>query len=184
MTIPVATPAGDAETAREPALVPFEEVYRCYAGSVHRFCVSQICDPTAADDLTHETFLKAFVAYQRVGPDLTSARAWLLTIARNLCTDHERNRGRWRRLLSRWVERPSATGNVVETVAEHRADIGRVTAALAGFRDRERQLIGLRVAADLSYWEIAEVLGISEAAAKVATHRALRKLRARLENSS
>jgi len=180
---PVATPAGDGETAEEPELAPFEDVYRCHAGSVHRFCVSQVCDPAAAEDLTHETFVKAFVAYQRVGPDLTSARAWLLTIARNLCTDHERHRGRWRRLLSRLVQRPSATGNV-ETVAEQRADIERVTTTLAGFPDRERQLIGLRVAADLSYREIAEVLGTSEAAAKVATHRALTKLRARLENSS
>src|SRR5215469_16589301 len=118
VTFPVATPAGDSETAREPPLVPFEEVYRCHAGSVHRFCVSQVCDSAAAEDLTHETFVKAFLVYQRVGPDLTSARAWLLTIARNLCTDHERHRGRWRRLLSRLVERPSATGNVVETVAE------------------------------------------------------------------
>src|SRR5215469_14134550 len=118
VTFPVATPGGDGETAREPALAPFEEVYRRHAGSVHRFCMSQVYDPAAAEDLTHETFVKAFVAYQRVGPDLTSARAWLLTIARNLCTDHERHRGRWRRLLSRLVERPSATGNVVETVAE------------------------------------------------------------------
>ncbi len=134
--------------------------------------------PAAAQDLTHETFFKTFVAYPRVGPDLTSARAWLLTIARNLCADHHRHRGRWRRLLSRLVERPPATGNV-ETVAEYRVDIERVTTALAAFRDGERQLIGLRVAADLSYREIAEVLGTSEAAAKVATHRALTKLRAR-----
>jgi len=180
---PVATSAGDGDIAKEPLLAPFEDVYRCCAGSVHRFCVSQVFDPTVAEDLTHETFVKAFVAYQQVGPDLTSARAWLLTIARNLCADHHRNRGRWRLLLSRLVQRPSATGNV-ETVAERRADIERVTTALAGFRQRERQLIGLRVAADLSYREIGEVLGISEAAARVATHRALTKLRARLENSS
>jgi hypothetical protein len=31
--------------------------------------------PAAAQDLTHETFFKTFVAYPRVGPDLTSARA-------------------------------------------------------------------------------------------------------------
>ena len=168
--------------AKEPELAPFEEVYRWHAGSVHRFCVSQVYDPTAAEDLTHETFVKAFVAYQRVGPDLTSARAWLLSIARNLCADHHRRRGRWRRLLSRLVERQSAMATV-ETMAEHRVAIERVTTALAGFRDRERQLIGLRVAADLSYREMAEVLGTSEAAVKVATHRALTKLRARLENS-
>ncbi len=35
------------------ALVPFEEVYRCHAGGVHRYCVSQVWDRAAAEDLTH-----------------------------------------------------------------------------------------------------------------------------------
>ena len=182
MTIPVAATAGEGQVPTESALLPFEEVYRSHAGSVHRYCLSQVYEPAVAEDLTHETFARAFVAYPRIGPDLTSARAWLLTIARNLCADHHRLRSRWRRLVSRGVEGPPATGSV-ETAVQQRVDVERVTRALAGFRERERQLIGLRVAADLSYREIAELLGTSEAAAKVATHRALAKLRARLENS-
>jgi RNA polymerase sigma-70 factor (ECF subfamily) len=163
-------------------LVPFEEVYRCHAASVHRFCVSQVNERAAAEDLTHETFVRAFVAYDRVGPDLDSARAWLLAIARNLCADHHRRRGRRRRLLSRLTSRPPA-GPDVAVVAERQVDLARVTTALATFRERERQLIGLRVAADLSYREIGELLRISESAAKVGTHRALAKLRARLEEA-
>jgi DNA-directed RNA polymerase specialized sigma24 family protein len=45
-------------------------------------------------------------------------------------------------------------------------------------------LIGLRVAADLSFREVAALLGISEEAAKVATRRALRKLRSKLEDKT
>ncbi len=161
-------------------LVPFEDLYRCHASGVHRYCVSQVCDRAAAEDLTHETFVRAFVAYERVGPDLASARAWLLAIARNLCADHHRRTGRWRRLVSRLVDRPAGD---VETVAQRRVDLERVTAVLTAFREKERQLIGLRVAADLSYREMAEVLGTSEQAVKVATHRALTKLRARLEEA-
>jgi DNA-directed RNA polymerase specialized sigma24 family protein len=55
-----------------------------------------------------------------------------------------------------------------------------VAAALAGMRRRDRELIGLRVAADLSYRVVGELLGMSEPAAKVATHRALGRLRERL----
>jgi RNA polymerase sigma factor (sigma-70 family) len=51
-------------------------------------------------------------------------------------------------------------------------------------RPRERELIGLRVAADLSYREVGELMGMSEPAAKVATHRALRRLRERLGKAS
>jgi RNA polymerase sigma-70 factor (ECF subfamily) len=121
------------------------------------------------------------VAYERVRPDLHGARSWLLAIARNLCADHYRRHGRWRRLLGRLGDRPPPD---VEAVTERRVDLARVTAVLATFRERERQLIGLRVAADLSYREIAEVLRITESAAKVGTHRALTKLRARLEEES
>jgi RNA polymerase sigma-70 factor (ECF subfamily) len=54
---------------------------------------------------------------------------------------------------------------------------------LQQLRRRERELIGLRVAADLSYRDIGAILGISEDAAKVATHRALTRLRAHLEET-
>jgi RNA polymerase sigma-70 factor (ECF subfamily) len=69
----------------------------------------------------------------------------------------------------------------VEVDAEQRDQLRRVSAALATLRSRDRELIGLRVAADLSYRQIADVLGSSESVVKVATHRALTKLRIRLE---
>jgi RNA polymerase sigma-70 factor, ECF subfamily len=182
MTISVGTHAGDDQTISAAGPASFGDVYESHVGSVHRFCLSQVHDPAVAEDLTHETFVKAFIAYERIRPDLTSARAWLITIARNLCVEHHRRLGRVRRLLPRLVRGPSPSGDV-ETLAQHRIEVERVTAALAAFRETDRQLIGLRVAADLSYREVAEVLGMSEAAAKVATHRALMKLRARLESS-
>lgn len=180
MTISVAAHTGDDDTGGPVSPVAFEEVYRVHAGTVHRFCVSQVIDRAVAEDLTHETFVRAFVAYERIAPDLASVRAWLLAIARNVCADHHRRGDRWRRLFARLTDRPPA-GIDVEAVAQDRVQLARVTAALATFRDVERQVIGLRVAADLSYREIAEVLGTSEAAAKLRTHRALTKLRAHLE---
>jgi len=182
MTISVSTNAGDDQTSREDAPASFEDTYERHASSVYRFCLSQVRDRAVAEDLTHDTFVKAAIAYERVRPELTSTEAWLITIARNLCVEHHRRLGRVRGLLSRLVRGPSSRGDV-ETLAHHRIEVERVTAALAAFRKTDQQLIGLRVAADLSYREVAEVLGMSEAAAKVATHRALTKLRTRLESS-
>lgn len=182
MTISVATDPDDDETSGEATPASLGDLYERHAGSVHRFCLSQVHDRALAEDLTHETFAKAIVARERIPTDQASTRAWLITIARNLCVEHHRRLGRVRRLLSRLVRGHSSSADV-ETLAQHRIEIERVTAALAAFRQTERQLIGLRVAADLSYREVAEVLGMSEAAAKVATHRALKKLRVRLESS-
>ncbi|HXM58105.1 MAG TPA: sigma-70 family RNA polymerase sigma factor [Candidatus Dormibacteraeota bacterium] len=146
MTISVAAQAGDDDTAAPAAPVAFEEVYRAHAGSVHRFCLSQVLDRAAAEDLTHETFVRAFVVYEGIAPDLASARAWLLAIARNVCADHHRRGGRLRRLLARLTDRPPARIDV-EAVAQDHVELARVAAALATFRDVERQVIGLRVAA-------------------------------------
>ena len=103
-------------------LVGFDEVYRCHAASVHRFCVSQVYELAIAEDLTHETFVRAFAAYDRVGPDLNSARAWLLAIARNVCADHHRHHSRRRRLLAQLTDRPP-TAPDVESVAERQVDL-------------------------------------------------------------
>lgn len=159
----------------------FAELYREQAAHVHRFCLSQVGDAGVAEDLTHETFLRAFgvEAGRRPSGDL---RPWLIRIARNLCVDHHRRGGRMRRLLSRLRSTPAAAPSV-ELVAEERELLRRVQFELQQLRRRERELIGLRVAADLSYRDIGAILGISDDAAKVATHRALTRLRAHLEET-
>ncbi len=176
------TAVGSAGPAaqRAPSVTPFEEVYVTHAASVHRFCLSQVGDVATAEDLTHETFVRAFNAYDRVRPDAQGMRAWLISIARNLGRDHHRRGSRWR-LVSQRLQRMQPPPSGVEERAEQRAELRRVTAVLSTLRSRERELIGLRVAADLTYSQIAEVLGSSEPVVKVATHRALTKLRNRLE---
>jgi RNA polymerase sigma-70 factor (ECF subfamily) len=161
---------------------PFEALYLDHAAHIHRFCLSQTGNGVIAEDLTHETFLRALAVDEGLRPSPTELRPWLVRIARNLAVDHHRRGSRMRILLTRL--RGSTTGGAdIETIVEQRHDLHRVNAALQGLRPRERELIGLRVAADLSYREIAAVLGIAEATAKVATHRALNRLRTRLEDA-
>jgi RNA polymerase sigma factor (sigma-70 family) len=162
--------------------LPFDQLYTAHVASVHRFCLSQVGE-RAAEDITHDTFVRAYAAYDRVFPTAASGRAWLYSIARNLTTDHHRRHATWRRVLER-QRRDAPEQRDVESVAEARSRLREVAAAMAGLRTRERELIGLRVAADLSYREMGELLGLSEAAAKVATHRALHRLRERLGRAS
>jgi RNA polymerase sigma-70 factor (ECF subfamily) len=171
--------AGDADPP--PALPPFDDVYTSHAANVYRFCLSQLGDAETAADVTQDAFIKAFSAYERVAPDPDTTRTWLISIARNCCIDFHRQNGRWQRLLRR-LERFRQSPIDVELLAHHHSELERATAAIGRLRPRERELIGLRVAADLSFREVAAVLGISEQAAKVATRRALRKLRSKLED--
>ncbi|HEY7926714.1 MAG TPA: sigma-70 family RNA polymerase sigma factor [Candidatus Dormibacteraeota bacterium] len=176
-------PGVHQEAAAHVTLLPFEHLYTSHVASVHRFCLSQVGDAAAAEDITHDTFIRAFAAYQRVRPAEDVARTWLISIARNLSTDHHRRHGRWRRLIER-QRRVVTEQRGVESLAEERSQLHAVAAAMVGMRPRERELIGLRVAADLSYREVGELMGMSEPAAKVATHRALGRLRERLGRAS
>jgi RNA polymerase sigma-70 factor, ECF subfamily len=171
--------ARSRQEASHVAPLPFDQLYTSHVASVHRFCLSQVGDAAAAEDITHDTFIRAYAAYPRVQLLDGGERTWLISIARNLSTDHHRRHGRWRRLLAK-QRRDTVEQRDVESLAEERLRLREVAAALAGMRRRDRELIGLRVAADLSYRVVGELLGMSEPAAKVATHRALGRLRERL----
>ncbi len=169
--------------AAPPSAVPvgLEEIYRLHGATIHRFCLSQLQDPHLAEDASSDVFAVAIGGFHRLG-DENEALYWLLGIARRVVSGHRRSRLRQRRLS----ERAQSCAEPVPTVHERaavREELRRVTEAMAGLGRRDRTLVGLRVAAQLSYAEIAEVMHLSEGAARVATHRALRTLRARLEGS-
>src|ERR1035441_7266650 len=166
-----ATPASEAELSP----LPFEQVYERHAGSVYRFCLSQTGNATTAEDVASETFAAALVAYERVRPEEAGLRPWLFRIARNEAIDHLRRVGRARRFLDRRWFRPEPEH--VEDAALLRAELREVIAAMSRLSRRDRQLLGLRLAAGLSFAEIGTVTGMQEAAARVGPPRALKRLR-------
>jgi RNA polymerase sigma-70 factor (ECF subfamily) len=162
-------------SAAGPEVVPFEQVYARHSAAVYRFCLSQTGDPAVAEDVAADTFAAAFEAYARARPEEQRLRAWLLRIARNQAIDHHRRRARAQRLLTRWMRREPVPD--VEEMASQNADLRRVLDAMLHLSSRDRQLLGLRLAAGLPFAEIASATGMREAAARVACHRALRRLR-------
>jgi len=166
-------------TRLEGAVTPFDEVYREHADAIYRFCVSQLRDAATAEDITADVFAAAFAAYERVHPDAAGARTWLFRIARNAVIDQYRREGRRRSLLAR-IGRDRSFPDSVEATVELRSDLQSIRAALETLRERDRQLVGLRVAAGLSFADIGAVLGMREGSAKMATHRALERVRASL----
>ncbi len=160
----------------EGAAIPFDEVYSQHADAVYRFCVSQLGDVTVAEDVAGDVFAAAFAAYDRVRPAAEGVRTWLFRIARNAVIDQYRREGRRRSLLLR-VGRDRRCEDSVEESAEMRSDLRSICTALETLRERDRQLVGLRVAAGLSYAEAGAVLGIREGATRTATHRALERVR-------
>jgi RNA polymerase sigma-70 factor (ECF subfamily) len=136
-----------------------------------------------ARDLAQRTFLRAFVAARRaLGRDRQRAvpfRRWLVAVAVNLARNHLRNELRFTRArvdaLRLGPAEPGGLGAVEDLVRAERA--ARLREAVLRLPRRQREVLTLRLDAELPFAEIAAVLGITENAAKVNFHHASRRLR-------
>jgi RNA polymerase sigma-70 factor, ECF subfamily len=128
---------------------------RATQSDVWRLCVA-LGDPQSADDLTQETYLRAFASLHRF-EGRSSVRTWLLTIARRVCADAVRSRRRRRLTLVREEREleslaPAPGGDPV-------ADSASVTDLLARLDGDRREAFVLTQLLGLPYAEAAEVAG-------------------------
>ena len=154
-------------------MIDLADVYRAHAADVHRFALFLSGDPTLADDIVAETFVRFWGARERV--EHATVRAYLLTIARNLFLQERRGaRKRRAELDDRLADPQPGPGRR----AEARDDLGVTLAALQKLPEGDRAALLLRAGREMSYDEIAVTLGISNAAARVRVHRARLRLAA------
>ena len=149
----------------------FETLIRPELQPAYRLAVVLLDDPTAAEDALQEATFKAWRHLGRLRPG-TELRPWFLTVVANQCRS-ERRRRWWRVLrgLERWeaaASEPDVAGWDVEQ-------------ALLGLSPEDRAAVFLRFYEDLALQEVARVLGISTTAARSRVHRALRRLRLKLD---
>jgi RNA polymerase sigma-70 factor, ECF subfamily len=145
----------------------FRELYRRHARDVYRFALFLSGDPALAEDITAETFLRV---WQRPSLRWDSVRPYLLAIARNLLRHERRRLRRLEPLDDKAHPLPHDDG------ADRRVELQQVLARIDGLPEGERAALVLRVGQGLAYQEVAAVLGISTAAAKVRVHRARLRL--------
>jgi RNA polymerase sigma-70 factor (ECF subfamily) len=137
-----------ALAARDGDQAALARFVRLTQPDVRRFCAS-LSDPASADDLTQETYLRAFGSLGRFRGD-ASARTWLLSIARNVAADALRKRGYRQRLLGRL--QPRAETSPPPGGAIHAIDL------LDRLDPDRRAAFTLTQMLGLSYAEAAEVL--------------------------
>ena len=138
-----------------------------------------------ADDVTSEVFLAAFRGVGRFHGDGVAFRSWLFTIAHHKGVDVHR-RPATREVLVDAVGAGAGLGfdpapaRSAEDVALERIAGDGAVRQLANLTEDQRAVLLLRVVADLSLAETAEVLGKPVGAVKALQHRALARLRADL----
>ena len=164
------------ELARGGDAEAFGQLYDHYHGSVYRFLFYRTRSTSLAEDLTSDTFLRALRgmgSFRWQGKDFG---AWLMTIARNLCTDHFKA-GRTR--LEVTTEDMGLHDDATE--GPEKWVLAGLTneVLLNGLRelsDEQRDCLIMRFLQGLSIAETAEVLGRSEGAVKQLQLRGVRNL--------
>jgi RNA polymerase sigma-70 factor (ECF subfamily) len=165
--------AVNAASTALPALRPirpsFAAVAEAELDSVHRYLLLLTGNRAVAEDLTGETFEKAFRSWRRFDPRRGSPRAWLCGIARGAALDHFRSEERRRRREQRYAQESS-------TVDEPAWEGSALGAALNQLSPAEREVVALRVLLELDGPTTARLLGISRTACSTRLSRALKRL--------
>lgn len=157
----------------------FEEFYRAELPRVYNFFRYRIGDGQLAEDLTSETFEKAWRNRARYRSDLAAFSTWLFTIARRVAQDHFRKH---RDEIPLEEISNLATNELTEDTAQQDAEFARLFVLLARLADRERELVALKYGAGLTNRTIAHLSGLTESNVGVILHRTLQVLRSEWEN--
>ena len=151
-------------------MTDIENLYARYAGDVRRFALYLCGDVVMADEITSDTFVRAWMAAGRIRQP--TVKSYLFTIARNAYTDLLRRAARHTQL----DENMRDTRISAQTQMEESAEVRAVLAALQQLPEMERTVLLMRALDEMPYEEIAETLGITVVTAKVKVHRARLKL--------
>lgn len=156
----------------------FDALVRKYSDDLFRFGVWMCGDPTLANDLVQETFMRAWKALDKL-QDVNAAKSWLITILRR----------EYARTFERKVPPLTDIDNVVvpeemELSPDDRAERALLRKAIGELAPEYREPLILQVVMGLSIAEIAKQLDLTESAVMTRVFRAREKLKARLDSGS
>jgi RNA polymerase sigma-70 factor (ECF subfamily) len=147
------------------------------------FIYDMVGDRELAEELTQETFVRAFRAIQTMKPE-TKLSTWLFGIARNVARESLRARSRSTRQVT--LEDESVTDlsdrnpvPVDQLLSKELNDL--IRRSLAALDEDKRLVFTLKVFHQCSYEEIAEITGFSLAKLKTDLHRARAEMRRRIQ---
>lgn len=162
----------------------FGDLVERYSDVAFRTALVITRSPADAEDAVQDAFVAAHRALPRFRRD-APLRPWLLRIVANSARNRRRSAGR-REALTLSVAEAARRGDAApspEAAAEAAEERRALLRAIESLRDEDRLVVVSRYLLELDVAETAAVLGVAEGTVKSRTHRALQRLRERLEES-
>jgi RNA polymerase sigma-70 factor (ECF subfamily) len=151
-------------------MINFQDLYESFGNDVYRFALWLAGDPLEAEDITSETFIRAWVHNSKIRTE--TLKAYLFTISRNIYLQHQRKKKR--QVVLEDIHPDPAPGPDKQTEVQHKLQI--VQRVLQTLPEIDRTAFVLRVQHELPCAEIARVLDLSPTAVKVKVYRVRKKL--------
>jgi RNA polymerase sigma-70 factor, ECF subfamily len=157
--------------------VAFGRLYNHFVQPIYRYLYSRVGTVHDAEDLTSQTFMTAYESLPRYR-ERGFFSAWLFRIARSRMMDHFRGSRREVRLedAEKIAMAQDALGRVIQD-----EETSRLRSLICELDDDEQDLIRLRYVAELSFAEMAELLGKREDTVKKSVYRLLARLKSQME---
>ena len=150
-------------------------LYEAYYMHVYSFLLTKCGDRSLAEELTQETFARAFASASGYRGE-ANEKSWLCAIAKNLLYDESKRRSR----ISAMPEDMESEENVEQKIAAGDSAF-RIHLALHALEEPYREVFELRVFGELSFAKIGTIFGKTENWARVTFHRAKGKLTERMK---
>jgi len=167
--------------ARAGAEWAWSDLYRSLAPKVRGYAVAQgVSDP---DGVVGDVFLQVARNLASFNGDEAGFRSWVFTIAFRRIVDERRRTGRRLEDPTDRIPDSGTDAPAAEDVALGRMASESMTQALALLTTEQRQVLGLRILADLSVDEVAVIIGKRPGAVKALQRRAIATLRRNLDEA-
>jgi RNA polymerase sigma-70 factor, ECF subfamily len=162
--------------ARSGDLGAFEVLVRRYQGDIWRLCYQLLRDEHLADDVTQDTFVRAFRFMRRYRAE-SKFSTWLFSIARNCAVDELRRSSRRSKLAHRVQAEAPSDLRTDQTIVEVRDVLAQLPLGL-------REPVVMIDMFGMSYREVSVALGVPQGTVKSRVHRAREQLARRLAPAS
>lgn len=155
---------------------PFADLVAPLIPAAQRLAYGMLQNPQDCEDAVQEATFKAWRAFPRLREN-SELRPWFLTIVANEC--RQRRRNRWWSILKMAApaEDAPAPSGIDEGAMDLRLAVGKLPVDM-------KLAIVLRFYLDLSFDEVARILGVSNVAARARVYRALQRLRVEIPEMS
>ncbi|MBR2100309.1 MAG: sigma-70 family RNA polymerase sigma factor [Eubacterium sp.] len=156
----------------------FEIIYKKYSGTVKKYIMSLGADYNLSDDITADTFMKALKNIEKFDEQY-NVLTWLCTIAKRTYFDYLKRKDN---TTLQFDDELILYDDQIDTQIEDNEQKVLIYRAIIKLDSPYKDVIYLRLFADLSFYEIGQILSKNENWARVTFYRGKTKLKEVLEN--